>query len=537
MSISRIFYALTLLLTCSLLQSCMREDQDILIDQVIHPQEPEVIIDAHVVGRVIDGNNRVINNAIVTCRENKDLTSTNGIYQLQNTPINEKGDLLVVSKSGYVPAVVYYLPYANKTSVINAELSPLGLPQFSFEASEIQSLHFDHLAIQIEANAWRMQDGSLYTGIVDLYLHKDVVHGMMRVSSTEHRTATLGQKTTYLVEAISAIGEPLVLDKPINVSTGEDLRVFEYDQVRSTWKATSKNAIPSMGLLAVGTVNPAELSSIRIEGESGEPLLDVVPTFSTEREKAYEGVLPQHGEIKVYLPSDKSTEIVITDYCGNALVSQVLQAGESSEPIVIEGEKLYKVHSTVTSCDETLGPKDHVNFLLEHGDVKSVYNQESNEMTFAVPRCSEISRVTYYRGEERQYSLQYASTPIFGEIEMAFEGRCIGTVQGKIDIDGTPLLLDMDHFSISYEDDSQQQLVITDQSTHYISIDLTNKSQPLVKEMQFTDPLHADCVDETCMSVNVEIGELTTRGNPVKIKLKGKISGTEIFADFTNILK
>jgi hypothetical protein len=164
---------LLFLISFALVITSCREDEDILgTPTEVEIDVPRIDVDASVLGLVTNENgNPVINASVIIDDDLISTTDINGVFVTQQMVLNQNGSHIKILKDGYFIGSTFVMPRDGSDVYTEIELIEKNLIE-SFSSQEgIDIIINDEAAINIPADAIRTEEGTSYSGDVNVYAH------------------------------------------------------------------------------------------------------------------------------------------------------------------------------------------------------------------------------------------------------------------------------------------------------------------------------------------------------------------------------
>jgi Fe-S-cluster formation regulator IscX/YfhJ len=196
------------------------------------------------------------------------------------------------------------------------------------------------------------------------------------------------------------------------------------------------------------------------------------------------------------------------------------------------------VKSKIDACGLPLSDQDLVNVHFQSETQNLVAYQSKNEQTYVIPSCTQITKASYYRGKERQFSITFSGDISTQFLNIDAMPLCIEKISGYFSVNDVPVQLEMDQFYIYREHTDPKNVVITDLNGFVISIpNVDGKGQYKPDAIIFNHPSLSDCQLDSCRDMTVWIDEISNPGDIVKIRIEGMMNGNKVEGEFVNLLK
>jgi hypothetical protein len=356
-------------------------------------------------------------------------------------------------------------------------------------------------------------------------------------------------KVNFIFESVD--GSPLVISKPGTFSTKiKNATIGSLDRNKAKWVEIGKVEndktfanIDHNGPYIIGQFSPVTRIHTQVvnDVDAGAFLSQLYPS-KMHNNKQSQYSLIKIGNVEFYIPSNTDISLAVTDVCGNVLGESSIPIGQDSKQqipnIILKSQDLLTVKSKIDACGLPLSDQDLVNVHFQSETQNLVAYQSKNEQTYVMPSCTQITKASYYRGKERQFSITFSGDISSQVLNIDAMPLCIEKISGYFSVNDVPVQLEMDQFYIYREHTDPKNVVITDLNGFVISIpNVIGKGQYKPDAIIFNHPSISDCQLDLCRDMTVWIDEISNPGAIVKIRIGGMMNGNKVEGEFVNLLK
>jgi len=400
------------LLLITLIYSC-REDVDI-IDPPTGP-DPQIIVNSSVYGIVTDEDGSAVSDALVSFNTLSTMTDEHGFFTFNNEDLYQDGTFITVAKEGYMHGSRMFYPRVNDHSNISIQLIEKNIVG-TISSSSGGKVEFNGASIDIPADGIMMEDGSAYTGNVnviakwldptDVNTVKEMPGDLVGINSESEQQAlaTYGMLGVELEDqngnalqikdgSTAAIQVPVTQE--LMSSAPSEIPLWHFDEETGYWieegKATLVNGnyegevshfsfwncdypFPLICLDGIINLNGFGAPGLNIE------ILDNSTGFG-----GY-GTTSNRGYFAGKVPQDQSLTLNILDDCGEVIYSENIGsfATDATLPVinVTNVATAITLSGTVTNCNGDMIDEGYVWISFEN-DV-SIYTPINDDDTFEV---------------------------------------------------------------------------------------------------------------------------------------------------------
>lgn len=384
---------LFLFFALALLNSCNRDNQDgtIIISEEI--EEPQIVNNGSVFGKVVDEQLNSISGVRITTPESIKLSDEFGFFQITDQRFNKNGFLIHSEKSGYFDKTTTVLSKGNTTDNITLVLTRKDLPQ-TLKTNQSATLNIGHnIEIDIPANAFHNSDGTPYQGEIHLFSKwfnsksDDFLEIIPRaLSGINNSQVEVGIRSlgVLIIEVESSAGNKLFLNENMELLVSIPTSTIEQNNLPikiSTWHATEK-----FGKWIEGEESLLNVGSYEIK---------VKTLGNITIGQAYEQVYIQGKLISKDINEDKrsipSSKIRITDLEGIELAYDVTD-NDGYFSAHIPRNELNRIHIH-DQCNLSIREEDLMNFVTDKnlGEFIVEVNTSSSSIIGSIFDCNGFS--------------------------------------------------------------------------------------------------------------------------------------------------
>lgn len=541
---------LYLLIWVVLLVGCQREDSDIIepIDVIV--AETETFFDSHFIGKTTDVNGNAIEDVQINISDDRDYTTEKGIFLFNNTKTNSSGALIHLHKNDYYDQYVFVPKAANQFSNLDVVLRKKSNPLIFNSATPNELPLNNELNLTIPASAFTHSNGDAYQGQVQFYIDYDPISGNIPVINKNFKQGILvsDTKVNFIFESVD--GSPLVISKPGTFSTKiKNATIGSLDRNKAKWVEIGKVEndktfanIDHNGPYIIGQFSPVTRIHTQVVNDVDAGVSFTTLSIKNAQQQTISIQPDQDGYAEFYVPSNTDISLAVTDVCGNVLSESSIRIGQDSKQqipnIILKSQDLLTVKSKIDACGLPLSDQDLVNVHFQSETQNLVAYQSKNEQTYVIPSCTQITKASYYRGKERQFSITFSGDISTHFLNIDAMPLCIEKISGYFSVNDVPVQLEMDQFYIYREHTDPKNVVITDLNGFVISIpNVDGKGQYKPDAIIFNHPSLSDCQLDSCRDMTVWIDEISNPGDIVKIRIEGMMNGNKVEGEFVNLLK
>lgn len=401
---------LLLFFTTLLLTAC-RKDEEMSGFFPPGPSIPEVIVNGSFYGTVTDEDNLPIENTLITFGTNTILTDKNGFFSFRDIDINERGSLLTAEKEGYFYNAKFIRSKLNNRNFTSIKLIKKTLTGTFPTNTGSTVLIGDRATIQFSANSIEQENGTPYTGDVNVYatwlnpLANDLTQRMpgdLRAINTDN---DLQQLTTYGMIGVELEGEG---GEALNIRSGQTaiielfvpgelianapatIPLWHFDEITGFWMEEGEADL--QGDKYVGTVGHFSFWNIDIpkdfitiegtivdrDGQTLENLLVIITDLSNGVTGS--GWTDEDGVFAGAVPANENLTITVQNSCGDEIYNASI--GPFSEDAIIptfavsEDESFTTLSGTLIDCDNN--PITNGYLKVDFGDRFEIIPAESD---------------------------------------------------------------------------------------------------------------------------------------------------------------
>lgn len=364
-----------------LLATACNRDNDYTVIEEDKITEEGMLIEGNLNGRVVNEDLLPINLATVEVSGKTTETDENGFFRIENVTISDLGSLVEITKEGYFDGYkfTYVEPGENsylKVKLINDQIDK------SFASSSAGEVELNGGAkISFPANAIAKQDGSLYSGTVNVQGHwydptsDELGYSMpgdLRGIDTEEVKVQLATYGMMAVELTGTNGETLQLSDgmtarlsfplPSTLSAPDSMPLWYFDEVSGYWKEEGQAVKQNNTLVAevshfsfwnCDVPFPYVNIKGRLISEDGVPLANQLVTIRdnnsntsgtdiTNESGIFQGKVPQGVPLDIILQGCSITSV--TDL-------GILNEDQNLGEIVVEGINAYTLTGNLVDCN------------------------------------------------------------------------------------------------------------------------------------------------------------------------------------------
>ena len=155
----------SLLLFVALCLFSCREEVDVM-EEPSGP-DPKIVVNGSVFGQVLDEDGNALEDATVVFNDQSSISDEYGIFSFSNTNLFQDGTFITVQKDGYITGSRLFYPSVNETSHVIVQLIRKYVVDV-IPASTGGKVNFDGASVTLPANGFVNDDGSDYTGNVEV---------------------------------------------------------------------------------------------------------------------------------------------------------------------------------------------------------------------------------------------------------------------------------------------------------------------------------------------------------------------------------
>jgi len=148
--------------------SCGKDS--VLENENIDIQETSVKVDATIQGIIINQDEVAIEGAEIKINNAVTSSDINGFYSLK-TFVDQKGESIIVSKSGYHKSLGTIIPIADSDIKVNVMLIPKETPHEEDSGNRITVSKDNELSVVFEPQSFEDETGNAYMGALNIYSH------------------------------------------------------------------------------------------------------------------------------------------------------------------------------------------------------------------------------------------------------------------------------------------------------------------------------------------------------------------------------
>lgn len=533
-----------------LFHSCQKEDSDAKEVIGIILEDTEKYFDTNILGKVQDDNAVDLNNVTVSVGDKVDFTSDLGVFIFNNIRTNSAGSLIKLSKKGYFDHYVFIVKDAGQYTNIYGTLNRKEGHQLLSSAVENEIKVNENLSLVVPPDAFIDISSNIYHGQVKFYMNQGAVQGNIPFVDTKLKKGMLTKSNSVQFVFETPDGAALTLNQPSFLKTTlNDISIGQLDLKKEKWyekpkiieNSFLKYHIKDQSPIIFGSKSEMTKIKTRIVSPDQQGVAFAQIEATTDQD-TWTFNPDQNGYLSFYAPTSSNLRLTAMSADGHILAKRTTYIGTDSEqaipPITISETDLVAIKSDIVSCDAPISNYDLVNLSLTGGNKTIHVYQSQNQQTFVMPTFHKIEKAKYYRGKQQKFSLSFSGYQSPKLVHVSAAPLCMENISGYININDLLRFFDKKQFSIFREAQDLETLSVSDISGFIISIPKVNgKGQYKADAIIFNHPEIADCMGQQCMDINVIVDEFTKPGDPVKIRLDGKIGNKKIYGEFSNILK
>ncbi|WP_299525705.1 hypothetical protein [Winogradskyella sp.] len=421
---------LMLLLSLLIVTSC-QEDDGVSPSQQQQEDIPDTFseyfgnpISRDFIGNVIDKNHLPIESVTVTIGTETAITDSNGVFIINNAPVNERFGYIKAEKAGYIHASRSVVPSdgTNKVTIMMLEATVIGTVNSGISDSVTGN---DGSSVSFDGNFIK-EDGTAYEGSVDVIMHHldptddDMpmqMPGMLYAQNeagAERMLQTLGMLAVELrgtggEDLNLATGSTSEIKIPVDASlmplAPASIPLWYFDEVNGYWK--EEGVATLQGNMYVGTVShfsfwncdiPAEAIVLCVTTTDGNnmPLSNLQVSITSTTFGTTYGYTNDEGEVCGYVPSNEILELNVYSYnvCGSdSLYTQSVGpfTVDSFVQITIDSSSSDTINETVTGTFNTCNgdPVSDGYVQLTYGNQTFIDAVDDGTFEINLIRCDE----------------------------------------------------------------------------------------------------------------------------------------------------
>lgn len=390
---NRIYFSLCLILF--LCTSCEKEGAFTEVE--IIKEDPIVLVENEVTGRIVDENGQAIPNVQVSIRGEKTITKNNGHFNFGNLEVKKESGMVLAELSGYYKGIGSNNFTADGTSFVELVMIPMTNGQ-TINSNTNDIVNFsDEVQLDFRNNTFENANGQPYAGPLQInaeYLDpnsldfKTKMPGALSSINEEGESIILDPIAMTAVDLRSINGEEvkvsaddsmeLLLKVPPGSATNAptEADVYLYDLEKERWvKSTSckiesgnyRCTISGSGYIMVCKPSPAIcLSGIVYNSDSLPSSFIKVTIEDLTNNFTYFGYTNQVGYFCGAVPRASQLQITIEDHCENILYDATIGpfANDTQIPDIylpeIVNDYIINISGLANQCNSTSIEKGHI---------------------------------------------------------------------------------------------------------------------------------------------------------------------------------
>nr|WP_321235809.1 hypothetical protein [uncultured Psychroserpens sp.] len=354
----RLTKSIGFVLLCALLfHSCTDDDNSISNPQNQDPDPTAFAqnffgndITRTFLGTVVDINNNPIENVTIRIGSSTAMTDTNGVFIINDAPVNKRFGYVKAEKVGYIHASRSVVPSEGTNKVRIMMLPETSAGTTSSGAQETISLQ-NGASVALEGD-YIKPDGSSYSGSVNVIMHhldpvddniRDQMPGMLYAANAQNEERMLQTFGMLAVELRGDNGEDLnlaenstaeitvPLDPSLMANAPSSIPLWYFDETHGYW--IEDGVATLVGNAYVGTVShfsfwncdiPTEYVDfcVTVNDSEGNPLTNIQVTLTSVNYGTGYGYTNENGETCGIIPSGETLELNAYNYdlCGQSSI-------------------------------------------------------------------------------------------------------------------------------------------------------------------------------------------------------------------------
>ena len=386
-------HLLYLVFLLALVSSCNRDNRDdsVIITEVI--DEPEIVNNGSLFGKVIDENLDPISDVRITSSESIQLSDEFGFFQFNNERFNKLGSWIIAEKPGYFQSSKKIFSIGNTTDNISLTLIKKDAP-WSINSNQNTSVNtVDNVMLEFPDDAFQTTDGQSYNGEVLFYSKWidaksedffDLMPGSLSGINMEQQEVGINSLGVLIMEVESTNGEKLFLkeNKEVTVSIPT-----------STIQTVISPASNSIWLSPNDFDFWIESEEALLKGDAYEITLSNIQniTIGEGYEQVYVYGKLVSNDITLEKKSVPSTKVIITDDQDVPLTFDFTD-NEGNFSALVPRNEINKIH-TYDQCNNRINVQDVMSFDIEEnlGEVVVEINSNTTSIIGSVFDCNGIA--------------------------------------------------------------------------------------------------------------------------------------------------
>lgn len=519
--------------------SCQREDSDSdeLIDIIV--SQPETYHDGNVFVYVRDRQNFSLSNSTIHIHDTEILTYINGVGILNDVPCGAHGSVFGIRKNGYAPAYSYaFIPkgdISNVSITLNALRSDF---QFDSEQPYVYELS-QNVKLHVKADAFGYEDGTPYTGQINV--HQEILN-----TSLGGVPIIAGSGTKMVFENASIIelyfhdqqGRRLFVNGDLEIENPAGVTVASLNQKANRWlqMEDGDNILPDYFFnapFAIGSAVPATF----VNGQLSYGSLFNFQISSGLTTNSFDVPLSQNGNFGFYFPKDEYLALWSDEGC--SAMTPVFEGSSGSAitstlgSIDLDMKDYALITSQVMTCFEPLSNEDFIYTIISTPLDTMLFYQTENSDEFVVNSCHTDLTARVYQGGQFAYSIE---TSLSHQNTLRSSNICLSSAKNFLQINGSRQQYDTTEFFILLENDTE--LSITDLNNFVITFDkVDTPTRVQAHTILFNAPFDIACFDTICNDLWVDVMQIGTVNETIKLRLEGTVGANEFKGYFENRLR
>ena len=422
-------------------------------------QEPEVLVESSIKGRIVDENDQPLQDVLVNIKGENQFTDENGFFLYSDKEFNRNGTYITAEKNGYFLGAKVVNPSLSSTSFTQITLLTMDLTGTFNSTSGGTITTADGAEVVFTSDAIVDNNGNSYTGPVDVFVKwinpesqtiASEMPGDLRAIDSDEENVQLATYGMLAVELRGSTGAELNLADgktaeltfplPANLAgiAPSSIPLWSFNEDTGYWEEEGRAELQDGKY--VGDVShfsfwncdapfPLVIVSGNVQNNSGSDMVYLWIEVTVEGIGTRYGYLDSEGNFSGKMPKNEVLNFVVKDNCGDEIYNG--EFGPFTEDtdvgtiVVDAGVVVSTFEGRLINCDGDAVTNGYAHISLNNYSINSEVNDQG-EFELTTILCEDVEAEV--RGFDLDAFLQ--SDPIsvsapgsidFGDIEVCDE--------------------------------------------------------------------------------------------------------------------
>ena len=390
-------------------------------------QEPVVLVESSIKGRIVDEDNLPLQDVLVTVKGEDQaitqFTDENGFFNYPSGDFNKNGQYITAEKNGYFLGAKVVNPNLNETSFTQIKLLSMDLTGTFNTSAGGTITTTDGARVIFTENAIVDNSGNTYSGPVDVFVKwidpssDDIaaeMPGDLRAVNTDEEAVQLATYGMLAVELRSTSGAELnladgktaqltfPLPNNLKESAPSTIPLWSFNEETGYWE--EEGAATFQDGQYVGDVShfsfwncdapfPLVVLSGNVQDDSGNDLVYLQLAITVDGIGTRYGYINDEGNFSGKVPKNEVLNFEIKDYCGNVLFESTY--GPYTEDTDIGTITISSITSTtiigrLITCDGAAVTNGYAYIDIGNQSFQETVN-ENGEFTLSPVLCETVN--------------------------------------------------------------------------------------------------------------------------------------------------